>query len=457
MKLGTKIQLYITVMTVIVVILINTFVYFSYKNFSLNAEMGQLENRGINITQEIQNANANNIDSEAVLEAYLLSDGFITVVDEQNNPIVRIATETEYADMSQPYSTSQYTQSVEHAGEHFVMASMPIIWENGEVYSLQIYENVYFLYETFDILRWILIVSTIIILVVVFLMNRVITDNIIKPINTLIDKMKKTEDTSNYTMIETNENDTRELKELSESFNDMMEDLRRHDENQQAFIMNASHELKTPITVIGSYSRMLNRFGKTREDVLDESINAISSEAERMKYLTEQLLTFARVNREDESFNREPIRMYKLISDVARRLEAVYEREIEVVADDENVLGFVDKDTFDQLIKIFIDNAYKYSSKKISIDIRSKGNNVEITVQDRGLGIPEEDLDQIFTRFYRVDKVRDRKTGGSGLGLSIARELADMNNIEIRVDSEENVGTVFKLIIKKVNSNEEYE
>ncbi len=84
--------------------------------------------------------------------------------------------------------------------------------------------------------------------------------------------------------------DTKELQELSAAFNNMMEELKIHDENQQAFIMNASHELKTPITVISSYSEMLKRFGKTREDVLDESIHAISDEARRMKYLTEQLM-----------------------------------------------------------------------------------------------------------------------------------------------------------------------
>lgn len=219
--------------------------------------------------------------------------------------------------------------------------------------------------------------------------------------------------------------------------------------------MNASHELRTPITVIDSYSQMLKRFGKTREDVLDESILAISDEAKRMKYLTEQLLSFAKVNREDETFLLEPVRIVKLMKSVTERLETVYDREIEFTFDNTDVLGLVDVDTFDQLFKIFLDNAYKYSSDALSVNIRELKNNVEVTITDRGIGIPKEDIDHIFTRFYRVDKARDRKTGGSGLGLSIAEELANLNDINIDVTSQVNVGTTFKLIIKKVKKNEE--
>lgn len=444
-------------MTVIVVILINLVVYYSYKNFSLNAEMGQLENRGANIMEELQKANANNVSSEAVLQAFLLSDGYVKVIDNEGNPVVRIATESEYASLDEPYSTSQYKKTISHEGMEFVMVSLPVIWDDGQVYNLQIYENVYFLYDTFEVLKWILAVSTLIILTVIFLLNRIITNAILKPVNKLIDKMKKTDDTSKYTMIEMNRKDTKELRELSEAFNEMMMDLKTHDENQQAFIMNASHELKTPITVISSYSQMIKRFGKTREDVLDEGINAISDETERMKYLTEQLLSFAKVNREDETFQVEPIRIVKLIRNVTARLETVYGRRIELAFDNGEMLGLVDVDTFDQLIKIFLDNACKYSSDTISVNIRELENNVGVTIADKGIGIPEEDIGHIFTRFYRVDKARARETGGSGLGLSIAQELADLNDISIDVTSRVNVGTTFNLSIKKVKKNEETE
>src|SRR5690625_3443853 len=182
MKLGTKIQLYITVMSALVVILINTFVYYSYKNFSLDAEMNQLEGRGINIMQELQNAEENDIDRRAVLQSHLLSDGFITLISEAGEQELRISTSASYSESHAPYSTGQYTDVVTYGDIHFVMVSLPIIWENGEVYNLQVYENIEFIYDTFNILQWILIISTVIIIVVIYLLNRLITNIIIRPI-----------------------------------------------------------------------------------------------------------------------------------------------------------------------------------------------------------------------------------------------------------------------------------
>ncbi|MEX6218440.1 histidine kinase dimerization/phospho-acceptor domain-containing protein [Mammaliicoccus sciuri] len=287
MKLGTKIQLYTTVMIVIVVILINLVVYFVYQKISLDSEVTQLESRGINIMKELQNTTRENVNTEAVLQSYLLSDGYITLVNKNDKKVIQISTDVNYKNIGEPFKNEQYKKVVNKKGNHFAMVSLPIIWKNGEVSNLQIYENINFKYETFDILKGILIVSTFIILIVIFLLNRIITQIILKPINELIIKMNKTKETKHYTTIGINKDDTKELKELSQTFNDMMLYLKDHDEKQQAFILNASHELKTPITVISSYSEMLKRFGKTREDILEEGIDTINDEAKRLKYLTE--------------------------------------------------------------------------------------------------------------------------------------------------------------------------
>lgn len=108
MKLGTKIQLYTTVMIAIVVVLTNLLIYFAYKHYSLEAEMGQLENRGNNIITEIQEAEESGISGETVLQYFSLSDGYITMLNEQEEHIVRIATEESYLELVKPYSTSQY-------------------------------------------------------------------------------------------------------------------------------------------------------------------------------------------------------------------------------------------------------------------------------------------------------------------------------------------------------------
>lgn len=449
MKLGTKIQLYTTVMIAIVVILTNLLIYFSYKHYSLEAEMGQLENRGNNIITEIQQAEESGISGETVLQYFSLSDGYITMLNEQGEHIVRIATEESYLELSKPYSTSQYTDSVSLNGDNFVMVSMPVIWENGEVHSLQIYENVYFLYDTYNILKWILIISAIILLLLVFILNQFITNLITSPIKQLVRRMNDTENVRRYKKIPVSKSDTHELKMLTDSYNDMMLTLKAHDDNQQAFIMNASHELKTPLTVISSYARMLERFGKTREDLLDEGITAISEETMRMKYLTEQFLSFTKVTHSDINEEKEHVPAVKLIESVASRLEKVFKRNINIASAGMDPYVYVYPPAFEQLLRIFLDNAYKYSTKDIDVNIEENSKSVIIEVRDYGIGIPKNELNDIFTRFYRVDKARTRKTGGSGLGLSIAKQLAENNDIKISVESVINEGTTFKLTVKK--------
>ena len=449
MKLGTKIQLYTTVMIAIVVILSNLLIYFSYKHYSLEAEMGQLENRGSNIITEMQQAQESGISGETVLQYFSLSDGYVTMLNSQGDHLVRIATEESYLELNQPYSTSQYTDEVTYNEEHFVMVSMPVIWENGAVHSLQIYENVYFLYETYNILKWILVISSIILIVLVFILNQLITNLIISPIKRLVRRMNDTENVRRYKTIPVNKSDAAELKMLTDSYNDMMLMLKAHDDNQQAFIMNASHELKTPLTVISSYAKMLERFGKTREDLLDEGITAISEETTRMKYLTEQFLSFTIVTHSDTSADKEHIPVVQLVKSVAARLEKVFKRNISVISDDANPHVYVYPDALEQLLRIFLDNAYKYSEKDIDVTIKKDTGKITIAIQDYGIGIPNDELDDIFTRFYRVDKARTRKSGGSGLGLSIAKQLAENNDIDIEVKSVIKEGTTFTLIFKE--------
>lgn len=447
MKLGTKIQLYTTLMIAIVVILINLLIYFSYKHYSLEAEMGQLENRGNNIISEVQNARENNISGETVLQYFSLSDGYIALQDEAGEYIVRIATDQSYVELAEDYSTKQYTDVTSLGDQHFVMSSQPIIWDNGEVYSLQIFENVEFLYSTYNILKWILAISTVVIILLVFILNRIITNLIISPIKQVIKRMNDKEGVRQFKTISTAESDTEELKMLSDSYNDMMLTLKAHDENQQAFIMNASHELKTPLTVITSYAKMLERFGRTKPELLDEGITAISEETIRMKYLTEQFLSFTQVSKEDGEENKEYIPVVHLVTGVTNRLEKAFNRDIKVHTDGTNPHVYINPQSFEQLIKIFLDNAYKYSQEAIEVSISKKNGKVNLSISDRGIGIPHDELNQIFERFYRVDKARARKTGGSGLGLSIAKTLADKNDIEIKVTSEINQGTTFTLII----------
>lgn len=400
--------------------------------------------------KEFQNTSDSDVNTEAVLQSYLLSDGYITVVNPKNKNIVQISTDIKYKNLAESYKNRQYKKVVDKNGNHFAMVSLPIILKNGEVNNLQIFENIDFKYETFSILKWILIVSTFIILIVIFLLNRIITQIILKPINELIEQMNKTRETKHYSKININNNDMKELKELSNTFNEMMLNLKDHDEKQQAFILNASHELKTPITVMTSYSEMLKRFGKTRPDLLDEGIDTINEEAKRLKYLTEQMLDLAKIERAFHDIVFSNVDIVSQVSNLTKKLSQVYKRKINVHTNENVLIGKINKESFNQLITIFLDNAYKYSQSEIDLFLISKNKYIEIKIKDYGPGIPEEDIDKIFTRFYRIDKARSRQSGGSGLGLSIAKELASKNQIDIQVYSKLGIGSEFILKVRKV-------
>ncbi|MEX6218439.1 sensor histidine kinase [Mammaliicoccus sciuri] len=161
-------------------------------------------------------------------------------------------------------------------------------------------------------------------------------------------------------------------------------------------------------------------------------------------------MDLAKIERTYHDLPLEKINLYKEIYILVKRLMAVYKREINLSDENQHIEGLVNKENFTQIMTIFLDNAYKYSQSHIDINILTIEDHVQIQIKDYGSGIPEQDLEKIFTRFYRVDKARSRESGGSGLGLYIAKELALKNHIDIKVDSEMNKGTQFTLILERV-------
>ena len=187
-------------------------------------------------------------------------------------------------------------------------------------------------------------------------------------------------------------------------------------------LCNASHELKTPLTVIESYASLLKRRGLQEPQIFHESIEAIHSEAIRMKGMVEQLLLLAKQN-EEWNMQLEVIDLGKHMQQTVRAFENAYRREIHFQQPHENILTVADDQKLKQLIYIILDNAKKYSEDVITVEIGKANDQTFIKIIDRGLGIPKEDLKKIFDRFYRVDKARSRKMGGTGARLRLRRKL----------------------------------
>lgn len=246
-----------------------------------------------------------------------------------------------------------------------------------------------------------------------------------------------------------------ELRGLAQAINNMLDRVDSAYRSQLRFVSDASHELRTPISVIQGYANLLDRWGKEDEKILDESISAIKSEASNMKDLVEQLLFLARSDNNSITMKMEYIDLSALVQEVARESEMIdTSHKIEYPQRDPLYISG-DAQLLKQALRILMDNALKYTPEngKIILDAREIDNKAAISVTDSGVGIGAEDLPRLFDRFYRADVSRTRQTGGAGLGLSIAKWVVDSHGGVIDVLSREGFGTRMTIKLDLALSN----
>lgn len=217
------------------------------------------------------------------------------------------------------------------------------------------------------------------------------------------------------------------------------------DNMRKEFVANVSHELKTPITTIKSYAETLME-NDIDKDISNRFLEVIDSECDRMARLVRDLLQLSNLDYKKTNWKKTEIALDKVISDIMLKLDLVFKEKKQTVEVhiEENICHVIgDKDGIEQVILNIVSNAIKYTEEhgKIIIDARRVGNNIRISVKDNGIGIPEEDQERIFERFYRVEKGRSRELGGTGLGLSIAKEIIEAHDGHIELNSKFGVGT----------------
>ena len=246
-----------------------------------------------------------------------------------------------------------------------------------------------------------------------------------------------------------------ELSELARTFNRMLDRLQEGFSQQQRFVSDASHELRTPLTVILGYSDMLSRWGREDKNILDEGITAIRSEAENMQQLIEKLLFLARADQKRQAVNKEAVDLAELLADTIEKMHTVTTSHEVTLGRNDPATVSADPVLLRQLLRIFLENSVKYTPPGGHIhaySIRSNdGTSVTVTLTDDGIGIAPEHQSRIFDRFYRVDSSRTKKTGGSGLGLSIARWIAERHDIKLVLKSTVDEGTTITLNIPLIH------
>ena len=253
----------------------------------------------------------------------------------------------------------------------------------------------------------------------------------------------------NYRIPPTESHD--EIDTLIKSLNTMLENLEGSFENQKRFVSDASHELRIPLTIVLGYIDLLKTMGTGNEALLKESLDAIELEATHMKNMVEKLLTLARLENNRIKVTYEEITVSEFFRkglEECIRLYPLYHFKTELNYEG---LLYIDLEIMTQIFRALVENAVKYSLEDTTITFKSEQRNqyIALSLIDQGRGIAKESIPNLTNRFYRLNEDRNRRTGGSGLGLSIVDALIKAHGGHMRIESEVRKGTTITLFIPK--------
>lgn len=233
------------------------------------------------------------------------------------------------------------------------------------------------------------------------------------------------------------------------------------DQMRKEFVANVSHELRTPLTTVKIYTETLMDGAIEDKENAMHFLTVMDKEADRMTALVQDLLELSRIDNKQIQLKFVLIELKDIVDEVveAQQVHILKKGHTLNVHYDDKQSYFVMGDVFRirQVLHNILSNAIKYTMEegKITVSMYKKAGKIEVCVEDTGIGIPQEDIERIFERFYRVDKARSRKLGGTGLGLSIAKELMSLHNGSINISSEIGQGTKVTLTFNEAEYQDE--
>ncbi len=246
--------------------------------------------------------------------------------------------------------------------------------------------------------------------------------------------------------------DYTETKLLSEAYNQMRHRLQAQEESRQEFVSNVSHELKTPMTSMKVLSDSLIQqaeVGEVPNELYQEFMKDIGEEIDRENKIITDLLNLVKMDRRSNDLHIEDTNINDLIALILKRLRPIAAgRGIEIALESYRpIIAQVDQTKFTLAVSNLVENGIKYNKENgwVHVSLNADNTYFFVKVEDSGIGIPQEDLDRIFERFYRVDKSHSREIGGTGLGLAITNSAVRMHHGAIRVYSREGEGTTFTI------------
>ena len=303
--------------------------------------------------------------------------------------------------------------------------------------------------ETF---RYVLLIAIVSVIVLAGIGGLFLASRVLKPVEQITRTAQKIEESDLSQRIVVKNDD--ELGRLATTINEMIGRLEEAFNRQRQFTADASHELRTPLAIMQAEATLALSKERTEADYR-KSLETISQESTYMSSVIGKLLFLARSDAGKEQLNFEDVNLKDLITGLSTNIEALAaDKGIKFTVDaKENLIVNGDKVKLRQLFINILENAVRYTPAdgNISVSLVRKDDSALATISDTGIGIPPEHLPHIFERFYRVDKARSRADGGVGLGMAIAKYIADSHGGKIEVESRLGTGTTFSVYIPLKN------
>jgi len=445
-KISIKITIVYALMFALVLLLLNASILYGVKYYLYNQANKQIE--------DIQTVILNNITSQNEQLELSNKEVFLDVPSNQNIYIRIIQQDGKILNSSENFNyeikePQDRTNTLEEKAKHLEEKDKDLLYKNvrfeskeyGIVY-IQIVKNMENEYYFIEILFAFMAIADFIGMIASLISGYIVSKRMLNPIDYITKTAENISINNLKERIEGNDSND-ELNRLVNTFNNMIDRLQGSFDRQVQFVSDASHELRTPIAVIQGYANLLDRWGKDDKEVLEKSIYAIKLEATNMANLVEKLLFLAKGDSGTQLIEKKEFYLNELVNEVVRESKIIAPNHIITSNQNDTVNIIADYKMIKQLLRIFIDNSIKFTSEQNKIDISSEvqGKVVKLTISDRGIGIPEDEIENIFDRFYIVDKSRSKEKGGTGLGLSIAKWIVDMHKGSIDVESKEGTGT----------------
>ena len=354
--------------------------------------------------------------------------------------------EKEAYGMYQPGRAVAEAMSGEEGSDHVAYCACEMTEHGERIGAMLFVSRVQRMMDSLNTVQWQLISVFLVIAVAALVLALVLSQVLTKPITALSKTMSKMG--KGDLSVRVPVRGSGELKELAENYNTMASQLERLDESRNQFVSNASHELKTPLATMKIMLETMLYQPDMPPEIREDFMTDMNHEIDRLTGIITDLLTLTRMDSGSENLRKETVDMSRLTEETVRSLmPAADQKNQKLTAEVEQGISMRgDRLRLNQILYNLTDNAIKYTPEggEILVTLRKEEDDSLLwAVRDNGIGIPKEDQERIFDRFYRVDKARGRDSGGTGLGLSIVRQLIGMYGGTISVQSEMGKGTEF--------------